>query len=233
MEKKSDKRQNRVGKYIPTNKDGSAILIAIIVMMVTLMLSLALLLTSYSLFATVSRQKNMEQCKEMAQSVSREIEREITGAETNFDSFDSMKKAAEEQASPLWFYLRFHLWQTSWPYYNEEERGHSKNYALREFLLNTDDIQKETEILDNVSVKMYWESEDGAQKSGGTSLFIKVSCAIGKQEAVITSVYDLSVEENVPGYTKEETEIIVSPYNSENNAVAKNEKWIFSLSERY
>ena len=60
-------------------KEGSALLIAIVIMMVLTMLTLALLLVSYSLFATANKQQGMEQCKEMAQSLSRELEEEITG----------------------------------------------------------------------------------------------------------------------------------------------------------
>lgn len=233
MNKTRISKEKMFAKTLMGNKEGSAILIAIIVMMVAIMLSFSLLLGSYSLFATVNKQQNMEQCKEMAQSISREIEREITGSETNFDSFSSLKKAVEDQEAPLWSYLRFHLWQTNWPYYNEEERGHSENYAFREFEVDSDGNQEETSILDTVLIKMYWESEEGAQKNGGTSLFIKVSCTKGKQKAILTSVYDVSVEENVPGYMEAGTIILISPYNSENNAVSKNEKWSFSLAERY
>ena len=214
------------------SKDGAAILIAIVVMMVAIVLSLSLLLVSYSLLATVNKQKNVEQCKDMAQSVSREIEREITGSEVNFQSFEEMKKAAEEGNNPLWFYLRFHLRQTNWPYYNKEEQGHSAATAVRNFKLDFDGDHDEGSILENVSVEMYWESEDGAEKGGGTSVIVKVTCARGKQKGIITSVYDLSVEENVTGYMDENTLIIDSPYNAENNAVGKNEKWTFSLSER-
>ena len=44
-------------------KEGSALLIAIVIMMVLTMLTLALLLVSYSLFATANKQQGMEQCK--------------------------------------------------------------------------------------------------------------------------------------------------------------------------
>lgn len=228
---KTHKNRISVGQLVQ-QKDGFAILIAIVVMMVAIVLSLSLLLVSYSLFATVNKQQNMEQCKEMAQSVSRELEREITGPEVDYESFAAMKEAAQAEKSPLWFYLRFHLWQTNWPYYNKEERGHSETYATRNFKVESEIGGKETEILDAVSVKMYWESEDGAQKGDGTSLTIKVTCSKGKQKSTITSVYDLTVEENVPGYTEEGNVILTSSYNAENNAVGKNEKWTFSLSER-
>ena len=106
-------------------KEGSALLIAIVIMMVLTMLTLALLLVSYSLFATANKQQGMEQCKEMAQSLSRELEEEITGTDVDFSTYDEMKTAYEAGESPLWFYLRFNLWQSDWPYYNEEERGHT------------------------------------------------------------------------------------------------------------
>ena len=118
-------------------KEGSALLIAIVIMMVLTMLTLALLLVSYSLFATANKQQGMEQCKEMAQSLSRELEEEITGTDVDFSTYDEMKTAYEAGESPLWFYLRFNLWQSDWPYYNEEERGHTAAYAYRYFDINT------------------------------------------------------------------------------------------------
>ena len=41
-------------------KEGSALLIAIVIMMVLTMLTLALLLVSYSLFATANKQQGMQ-----------------------------------------------------------------------------------------------------------------------------------------------------------------------------
>ncbi|MDD7209235.1 MAG: hypothetical protein PUH29_04160 [Lachnospiraceae bacterium] len=232
MRKKQMIRDKQMPGSILKEKKGAAILIAVVVMMIAVVLSLSLLLVSYSLYSTVNKQHNMDQCKELAQSVSREIEREITGSDVEFDSFDSMKKAVMSGEYPLWSYLRFHVWQTGWPYYNKEERGHSKTYACRTFKVKFDETE-DTEILDTLSVKMYWESEEEAQKGEGTTLVTEVSCKKGKQESMITSVYNLSIEENIPGYTGKERVLIPGPYNKENYKIRENEKWTFSLSERY
>ena len=60
------------------NKEGSAMLIAIAIMAVLVMLGLALLLVSFSLHATVNREHDAAQCKEIVQTLSRELERQIT-----------------------------------------------------------------------------------------------------------------------------------------------------------
>ena len=58
------------------NKEGSAMLIAIAIMAVLVMLGLALLLVSFSLHATVNREHDAAQCKEIVQTLSRELEQE-------------------------------------------------------------------------------------------------------------------------------------------------------------
>ena len=52
------------------NKEGSAMLIAIAIMAVLVMLGLALLLVSFSLHATVNREHDAAQCKEIVQTLS-------------------------------------------------------------------------------------------------------------------------------------------------------------------
>ena len=215
------------------NKRGSALLIAIIIMMVVLLLSLALLLVSYSLFVTAAKQQNMEQCKEMAQSLSRELEEEITGTDTAFKTYADMKQAMTSGKNPLWFYLRFHLWQTDWPYYNAEERGHTSTHAYRYFTLHAEDLEeRDAAVLDGITVKMYWESESDAQRDGETPFVIEITCQKGKQKSTITSFYELSVD--VPADYGGEGEKLLehSVYNASRNTIQTDEKWTFSLSQR-
>lgn len=208
-------------------KEGSALLIAIVIMMVLTMLTLALLLVSYSLFATANKQQGMEQCKEMAQSLSRELEEEITGTDVDFSTYDEMKTAYEAGESPLWFYLRFNLWQSDWPYYNEEERGHTAAYAYRYFDINTGTGKEAVaDALDDISVKMYWEGENDAEKED-TSFVVQVTCQKGKLKSIITSTYELTIDENPANYGGAGEEMLDGKH-----LIQTGEKWTFSLAQR-
>lgn len=230
-------------KKKPEKKNkGSALLIALVIMMVVMMLSLALLLVSYSLASTASRQKNMEQCKEAAQSLSTELEKEIT-MENKFQ--DYAEQEAAESAAPLWYYLRYNVWQTSWPYYNSEEAGHSAKYAYRYFK-----FQDTMEGVDDISILAYWESEEDAERvvaetgdadENDMSLNIQVTCTKGKQKSVITSVYALTIDDfdesqgDAGGDGDEESKGDVVPksaYNPDSNWIYSNEKWSWNLVAR-
>lgn len=183
------------------NHQGSAILIALVIMMVLMMLSLALLAVSYSLFSTANKQQNTEQCKEIAQSLSKELEAQIVGVsfmdENGKPSYQVQQQAANNGEYPLWFYLRYNVWQSNWPYYNAEEYGHTANYAFRYFDISSNDTGIDTSVLDDTSVMIYWESEMGADTmaKNNTPLTIQVTCTKGKQKATITSYYTLEMED--------------------------------------
>lgn len=217
-------------KKVLKNKNGSALLIAIVIMMVVTMLGLALLLVSYSLFATSNRQKSMEQCKALAQSLSRELEEEITISQ--FSSYAAQNQALNEGKFPLWFYLRSNIWQTNWPYYNAEERGHTEDFAYRYFKLDgsNDEVN---EVVDDISICIYWESEADAQKVG-TPLIVQVTCTKGKQKSTITSTYELVIGANDYEDIKETSDKTTIPgkYNPGNNTIETGEIWSWSLTER-
>ena len=214
-------------KRVIKNKEGSALLIAIVIMMVVTMLSLALLLVSYSLFATSNKQNNDEQCRTLAQSLSLELEKEITISP--FEKYEMQKQAHDDGKYPLWFYLRFNVWQSNWPYYNAEERGHSDGYAWRYFKLNADESSAAT-VVDDISVLIYWESEADAQKAA-TPLVVEVTCKKGSQQYTVKSTYELVIE--VDPYEDAQGMVTVSsPYNPLNNQIDSGEIWNWSLSER-
>ena len=134
------------------NKDGAGLIIAIAIMAVLMMLGLALLLVSFSLYSTASRQQDSAQCRELAQSLSRELEYELT-----IPSTEAYKKGAAEKY-PLWFYLRYNVWQNSWNYFNNDERGHMADYSYRYFNVGFDaDTGNTKELTDGISVLMYME----------------------------------------------------------------------------
>lgn len=216
-------------------KDGSALLIAIVIMMVTMMLSLALLLVSYSLFATANKQQNLEQCKELAQSLSVELEKEIT--DPIFESYAEETAALEAGEYPLWFYLRYNVFQSSWPYYNEDERGHTQAYAYRYFKIDTPET--DVNVADDISVLMYWSSEldtetENENEAETTELTVVVTCEKGKQRSTITTIYELVLGED-SNYDDAPQELVRSPnkdVNPNNNAINGAQKWSWGREER-
>ena len=208
-------------------KEGSALLIAIVIMMVLTMLTLALLLVSYSLFPQPISSREWSSARRWPRALSRELEEEITGTDVDFSTYDEMKTAYEAGESPLWFYLRFNLWQSDWPYYNEEERGHTAAYAYRYFDINTGTGKEAVaDSLDDISVKMYWEGENDAEKED-TSFVVQVTCQKGKLKSIITSTYELTIDENPANYGGAGEEMLDGKH-----LIQTGEKWTFSLAQR-
>lgn len=215
-----------------TNKKGSALLGAVIIMAVLMMLSLSLLLVSYSLFSTANKQMQKLQCRELAQTLSKELEEEIV--RQPFSSYEEQAAAMENGRLPLWFYLRYNVWQSSWPYYNSDERGHTSTYAYRYFTLETTSGEDEgwAAYVDGISVLMYWESEAGADKED-TVLRVEVSCQRGNQRSAITSTYELILGDTGYGGVAEGEETAdAGAFNPNLNTIQKNEVWSWALSAR-
>lgn len=192
-------------------KKGAALVIAIIIMLLLTMLSLALLTVSYSLHQTAYRQRNMEQCKEIAQGLSKEISAELCSVDENtYQTVQEVKAALEEESVyPLWSYLRCSLWQSEWAYYNENEPRHQFENACRSYELEYQGLDENEKVPGAVTVAIYWESERGVSKdeTAVTPVFIMVTCQIGNQKSTITTEYELSIESShitVPQDTESE-----------------------------
>lgn len=186
------KLKQRKKYFCLQDKKGAALLIAIVVMMVMMVLGMALLLISYSLFHTANKTQQNAQCEEMAMGVSQLIESEITGIKyQNLTEMETDVAKGDAADYPLWLYLRYNVLQTNWPYYNEEERGHTENYAYRYFDINTDDAV-DTSLITDTSILMWWESEEGATSDPeDIPLKVQVTCKMGEQKATITTTYSL------------------------------------------
>lgn len=226
------------------NKEGSALLIAIVIMMVVTMLSLALLLVSYSLFATSNRQNTSEQCKVMAQSLSRELEVELTSPQ--FEKYSDQKNAMDNDQYPFWFYLRFNVWQSNWPYYNVDEPRHSEEYAYRYFTIDPETAGMK-DVIDDISVLIYWESDADTferwTKYGiddaidETLLTIEVTCKKGKQQSTIKSTFQLHREyayndEPRADNPNADGALAWSDTYGTGNPIRKAERWTWNLSDR-
>ena len=218
------------------NKDGAGLIIAIAIMAVLMMLGLALLLVSFSLYSTASRQQDSAQCRELAQSLGRELEYELT-----IPSTGAYKKGAAEKY-PLWFYLRYNVWQNSWNYFNNDERGHMEDYSYRYFNVGFDaDTGNTKELTDGISVLMYWISEDEVSDKNDTQLVVAVTSQKGKTKTTITSYFELNVTDS-KNISKEEEDnydalsggedFDKKNINPDSNTIDESEIWSWELSER-
>ena len=216
-------------KRVLNEKKGSALLVAIAIMAVIMMLSLALLLVSYSLYSTARRQQDTEQCREMAQSLSRSLEYEITIPPT------AAYEAGASEKYPLWFYLRYNTCKESWPHYNSEERGHTSEYAYRYFNASVEEDTEPglKELMDNISILIYWEGEVETVDYNDTQLVVSVTCGKGKIKNTIVSRYELTITEpdNVEEYQflEGEDNAVINP---DNNTIKVDDLWNWDLSER-
>lgn len=225
-----------------TGKEGAALLIAVVIMMITVALSLSLLLVSGSLYGTLTRQSQMRQCRELAQTLSRAIESELTST-PHFKSFEEQKAALDKGDYLLYFYLRYNVGQTSWPYYNSDEYGHTAR-AMRKFEINVP-----SELGASVTVTMYWEGEkldygsSWEENCEDTPLVIQVECTMGRQRSVDTSTYTLAVtkyaeaneESDDPdgaGPEEERDNTSNKEVNPDGNSISKAYYWSWGVPDR-
>ena len=216
-------------KHDINNQNGAAMLVAIIIMMIVIMLASSLLLISFSLFRTSNKEYNQRQCREMALSIAQELGDELT--EVSFHSLDEQTATFNAGKSPLWFYLRCNVGQTSWPYYAEGERGHDSKAAFRRFTLKADGTNAGDwgNAVDDgkAEIVMYWESEQGADV-GGSPLVMRITCEKAGQKATVTLTQELVVENTFAAPAEGEPDSIMytdSTVNPSGNRIKKQEKW--------
>ena len=183
------------------NKDGAALMIAIVIMAIMMVLSLILLAVAFSLRATSNKQMEADQNRELAKTLSLQLEREITiNSQVPYMEEDAISKY------PLWFYLRYNVWQDDWSYYDSTLPRHTKDYAFRYFKIDSNggtgtqsQLDSEQEHLDKISVLLYWniDVEGGVSKDNkdGTKITISVSCGEGNTKSTIVSQYSLVIDE--------------------------------------
>lgn len=111
------------GNRVMHKKDGSALIVAVVIMLVLMMLGLALMLVSFSLSSTASRQQNLSQSRELAQTLSRQITEELTSPDAGGSELykylkENISIAANRSASP-----------SKWPYYKAGVNYHEKENA--------------------------------------------------------------------------------------------------------
>lgn len=184
-------------------KKGYAMIMVICVMALLLVLSLSVLLAASTALTSAQNRLSAEQCRSLAISLSEEYEKQLTAPEYSFASEAAEKRVAGNfsgTAKPLWFYLKSSMTSGSWPYFNDDEQGHTAGYACRTFHINSATVpetaKNDWEKTGQTDMQIFWESNRDAVESGeynATPLTVKVTCTANGQSCTITSVYILSV----------------------------------------
>jgi hypothetical protein len=181
---------------------GAAMIVAVIVSMVIMVFSLTLLLSSYALYVSVQGGVTEIQCRELAASISAEVEQELT--ET-------------DQETPLYSYLRAMLWQEDeWPAYASEEM--KLETVCKYFSLEIPDGYED--LADQVLMTLYWTVEQ--QEEGAPCAVVHISIRAGKNDdAYVTEqAYGVEITRN----TSEE-HLVKTTYGTE---IDENEQWTFT-----
>lgn len=226
---------------------GAAMIVALVVMTVLMMFCLSLLLVVYSLYTSTLKKNSALQCKEACKTMSFELQSELT--EPEYADYESQRAAKEgvtgTGGDSLWFYIRYNIWQDSWPYYSSTEKGHGKDKAYRYFTITpSEDVAG---MVEDIKVCIYWEKGDGDPDISGrendgidipgqrtdTILHVIVTCSKNNQSYSIETEYALMAGEYADITDKTEEDIMlnngVNPYN---NSIYKFEKWQWVFSER-
>lgn len=211
----------RAVRVIKQNK-GATLIVAIGIMMIIMMVTASILVAAYSLFQTVNGQGVQTQCHEIALDISDIVEQQLTapmdrlqpvgGAEgtEQFLTAEDFKNVVFlntiEKKSPLWYYVRCNMFQSSWPYWDQsnEDLNHLKQQAWKHFSV--------AEMLDGdngylqdykVDIEMYWLNDDGEgqidvsqmtpYEDFSNKLVVRVTVSCWQYEDTVTTEYLLSV----------------------------------------
>lgn len=216
---------------------GSAMLIAIIVSVVVVAFCLSLLLVCYSLYSSSVRKITSRQCKEIAKSLSLELEQELTRA--NFSSYEEEKLALQNVTNgenTLWFYLRYNLFQDSWPGYSDTYSESEKAACYYDFTvdLTGGDASRYTAQTNDIVIRIYWKNEDIAVSAEDTMLCVEVRVTKNNQSAVVRNYFTL----NISDYASTElsgaidTTAACAVVNPSNHTIVEGEQWKWSFQER-
>lgn len=130
---------------------GAAMVVAIIVVAILMVFTFSLLLVTYSLYASQNKRVASKKNSEAANSLSVAMRTELSNEEAFVDS-------------DLWIYLRCHLFQDDWTFYDPSIDGHKEADAIKSFEMKAnpnyyrDDSGKST--IDGypglIKLRVYW-----------------------------------------------------------------------------
>ncbi len=189
------------------NKDGSALLLTVMLMALLVVLGTGLLGAARSMYRTATGRHEKEMVRELAQSLSGELEREI--------AIDQSAAEKEPDRYALWNYLKREIWAPGgWSYYAPELSGHGEEDAYRYFAIGSDapEDSEAEKILGDIRVLMFWEPKRAIEVAGngtaeqltGIRLTVRVTAAYGESEYTEAAGYELAVHGD--GTEREEQE---------------------------
>ena len=216
---------------------GSAMMIAIIVSVVVVAFSLSLLLVCYALFSSSVRKVTSRQCKELAKTLSLELQQELT--KPNFASYEEEQmalKSVSDGENSLWFYLRYNLFQEQWPGYHAEYTEEKKELCYREFSLDLSggDASKYEAYTSDIVVRVYWQNDNIDVTKDDTLLCVEVEVKRDDQSAIMRNYFTLSVND-YPSTTLSgavDTSSALAVVNPSGYSVNETEHWKWNFQER-
>lgn len=182
-------------KRNPLNgQKGSALIVVLCVMMVTVTVCLSLLLAASVLTASARRSSAKEQCRIMAESVSRRLGKELTAEDYSHIPSGSPPDDSFREYVGAYVCSR----RSSWPDYNA--RGgpeHTLSAAKRSFQLTDEEWPEEA---GTITVSLYWVNGSGRKWDGRESwesyfhsididLYVEVTCTIRQESCTWTDIY--------------------------------------------
>lgn len=177
-----------------TDQGGSALIVVLCVMMIMVTICLSLLLAASALTATAKRSYAREQCRVMAESVSRKLGEELV--ERSYSGIPS----GNPSGSSLWEYVGAYVCEknNSWLDYDADGGSeHALSAVKRSFQLTDPDWPEDA---GEITVGLYWVNGSGREWDGWESweqyfhsididLYIEVTCAIQQEACTRTNVY--------------------------------------------
>ncbi len=170
--------------------EGVTTIVVICVMAIIMALSLSLFLTASVLMKNSAGTAAQEQCRILAVSLSKEIEKQLTSEKNSYEDqlSEDMDRAENIRRISLWHYVRDEIRSGSWPYYDENgDLIHNRENAFRVFEMENSGIAGE--IADTV-LTLYWTKS--GEDTVPEKLTVLTRVTVKGKTCVITDVYHLS-----------------------------------------
>ena len=203
------------------NKDkGVAMVVCITIISILVIFCFSLLLVSYTLYASQNKNNQSDLNQEAAKSLADAFRQELT--ESN-------------EKSNLMKYLRYNVYQNSWPFYEPGVDGHDDVDAKRYFTIEKNGTSDIAGYPGKVEVCMYWTLPEGATSFDPSAdsaaknhlhLFLEITTKSGSQSYTILSTYELSVRVGTSTYPDQS---IYANFNPANNTINREEKWVWKF----
>ena len=224
-----DNNVNKTEYMVISSKNknrGAAMVVAIIVVAVLMVFTFSLLLVSYTLYATQNKKVASKKCSEAANTLSTAMAAEL----------DDEKNPQAYINSDFWIYLRFHLMQSDWPFYEPALEGHKTNDAVKTFNMkvNPNYIPSGSSTIDGypgeIKIKAYWMMPEALYEENKTDeelnflknidvqnlavsgktdirLYLEITCESASQSYSVKNKYHLSIRKYKEDDAEEEAEM--------------------------